>query len=127
MRNSICPNLCRYYKAGRREEPGCGGLVWLEARPDAHAALPPALAALAPDPERPLFGLAVCLVSHDLNLAGMFCHRLLLISQGKTLAQGTPEEVLTPDLLAQAYGVQVSVDREPSRGRPRVTLSAPRP
>lgn len=72
-------------------------------------------------------GLAVCLVSHDLNLAGMFCHRLLLINHGKTLAQGTPEEVLTPDLLAQAYGVEVSVDREPSRGRPRVTLSAPRP
>jgi iron complex transport system ATP-binding protein len=71
--------------------------------------------------------LAACLVSHDLNLAGMFCHRLLLISQGRTLAQGTPEEVLTPDLLAQAYGVEVCVDREPSRGRPRVTLSAPRP
>ncbi|MCB2192014.1 MAG: ABC transporter ATP-binding protein [Deltaproteobacteria bacterium] len=72
-------------------------------------------------------GLATCLVSHDLNLAGMFCHRLLLISQGQTLAQGPPEEVLTPDLLAQAYGVEVCVDREPSRGRPRVTLSAPRP
>lgn len=72
-------------------------------------------------------GLAVCLVSHDLNLAGMFCHRLLLISQGQPLAQGAPEAVLTPDLLAQAYGVGVSVDREPSRGRPRVTLNAPRP
>lgn len=72
-------------------------------------------------------GLAVCLVSHDLNLAGMFCHRLLLLGEGRTLAQGPPREVLTPELLAQAYGVRVSVDREPSRGRPRVTLSAPRP
>lgn len=72
-------------------------------------------------------GLAVCLVSHDLNLAGMFCHRLLLVGQGQTLAHGAPEEVLTPDLLAQAYGVRVCVDHEPSRGRPRVTLSAPRP
>jgi ABC-type hemin transport system ATPase subunit len=35
--------------------------------------------------------------------------------------------VLTPELLVQAYGVEVLVDREPSRGRPRVTLSAPRP
>ncbi len=72
-------------------------------------------------------GLAVCLVSHDLNLASLFCHRLLLLSQGRTLALGAPDRVLMPELLAQAYGVAVSVDREPSRGRPRVTLSAPRP
>jgi iron complex transport system ATP-binding protein len=71
--------------------------------------------------------LAVCLVSHDLNLAALFCHRLLLISQGQSLALGSPQEVLTPELLVQAYGVEVLVDREPSRGRPRVTLSAPRP
>jgi iron complex transport system ATP-binding protein len=69
-------------------------------------------------------GLAVCLVSHDLNLAGLYCHRLLLLSQGRALALGPPEQVLTPQLLAQAYGVEVTVDREPSRGRPRVTLIA---
>ncbi|MBU1274309.1 MAG: ABC transporter ATP-binding protein [Proteobacteria bacterium] len=72
-------------------------------------------------------GLAVCLVSHDLNLAGMFCHRLLLLSEGRTLAQGQPSEVLTPELLSRAYGVEVHVDQEPSRKRPRVTLTAPRP
>ena len=66
-------------------------------------------------------------LSHDLNLASLFCHRLLLLSQGRTLALGAPDRVLMPELLAQAYGVAVSVDREPSRGRPRVTLSAPRP
>ncbi len=70
-------------------------------------------------------GLAVCLVSHDLNLAGLFCERLLLLAQGRPLAQGAPGEVLTPRLLAQAYGVEVAVDSEPSRGRPRVTLLAP--
>jgi len=69
-------------------------------------------------------GLAVCLVSHDLNLAGLFCHRLLLLDQGRALALGSPEQVLTPQLLARAYGVEVAVDREPSRGRPRVTLIA---
>ncbi|KMY66007.1 hypothetical protein AAU61_18740 [Desulfocarbo indianensis] len=71
-------------------------------------------------------GLSVCLVSHDLNLAALFCTRLLLLSQGRPLAQGVPARVLTPHLLAQAYGVQVAVDAEPSRGRPRVTLLAPR-
>ncbi len=72
-------------------------------------------------------GMAVCLVSHDLNLAGLFCRRLLLLSQGQPLALGTPQEVLTPDLLQQAYGVEVAIDVEPSRGRPRVTLMAPPP
>ncbi|MFZ5586858.1 MAG: hypothetical protein ACOZHQ_13135 [Thermodesulfobacteriota bacterium] len=54
MRALICPTLCRYHKPGRREEPGCGGLVCLEARPGLTADL----AGLAPDPARPLFGLA---------------------------------------------------------------------
>lgn len=69
--------------------------------------------------------MAVCLVSHDLNLASLFCHRLLLLAQGRALAGGEPDQVLTPELLEQAYGARVSVDREPHRGRPRVTLAPP--
>lgn len=69
-------------------------------------------------------GLAVCLVSHDLNLASLYCSRLLLLAKGKPLAMGPPQEVLTPGLLSQAYKVKVAVDAEPSRGRPRVTLLA---
>ncbi|MCB2227365.1 MAG: ABC transporter ATP-binding protein [Desulfarculaceae bacterium] len=72
-------------------------------------------------------GLAVGLVSHDLNLAGLYCHHLLLLSQGRAQAQGPPGEVLTSALLSQAYGVEVAVDQEPSRGRPRVTLRASSP
>jgi len=71
--------------------------------------------------------LTVGLVSHDLNLAAMFCHRLVLLSQGRPLAQGRPEEVLTPENLLAAYGVKTLVDQEPTRGRPRVTLKPPKP
>ena len=71
-------------------------------------------------------GMTACLVSHDLNLAALFCHRLLLLSRGRTLAEGAPKKVINPDLLASAYGVTVLVDQEPSRGRPRVTL-VPKP
>jgi len=69
--------------------------------------------------------LAVCLVSHDLNLAALFCDRLLLLSQGRVLAQGRPEEVLRPEYLAQAYGIETIVDQEPVRHRPRITLIPP--
>jgi iron complex transport system ATP-binding protein len=69
-------------------------------------------------------GLAVCLVSHDLNLASLYCNSLLLLANGKPLAMGPPQEVVTPELMSQAYNVKVAVDAEPSRGRPRVTLLA---
>ena len=65
---------------------------------------------------------AVCLVSHDLNLAALFCHRLLLLGQGRTLAVGPPEEVLLPHTIRQAYHIDVLVDRDPVRKRPRISL-----
>ena len=71
--------------------------------------------------------VAVGLVSHDLNLAALFCHRLVLLHRGRVLAAGRPEQVITPKLLEQAYGTRVWVDREPHRGRPRVTLVPPQP
>jgi iron complex transport system ATP-binding protein len=67
-------------------------------------------------------GKSVCLVSHDLNLAGLFCGRLVLLSKGSILAQGSAAEVMQPELLLKAYGVKTLVDEEPSRGRPRVSL-----
>ena len=72
-------------------------------------------------------GRTVCVVSHDLNLAGMFCHRLVLLKGGRCLAQGSPGEVLTTELLESAYGVRTVIDSEPTRGRPRVTLIPPGP
>ena len=47
-----------------------------------------------------------CLVSlHDLGLAVRHCTRLILLGQGGLVADGVPEEVLTPDRLAQVFGI----------------------
>ncbi|MEW6265789.1 MAG: ABC transporter ATP-binding protein [Thermodesulfobacteriota bacterium] len=70
-------------------------------------------------------GLTVGLISHDLNLAALFCDRIFLLHQGRCLANGRPEEVLKPDVLEMAYGVPLIIDREPTRKRPRVTLAPP--
>jgi iron complex transport system ATP-binding protein len=51
-------------------------------------------------------GAGVMVVVHDLALAAQFCTRLILIKDGALLASGTPETVLTPALIAQAYGVK---------------------
>jgi iron complex transport system ATP-binding protein len=49
--------------------------------------------------------IAVLMASHDLNLAGMFADRLLLLENGKIVADGPPTEVLRPDLLSRVYGL----------------------
>lgn len=45
--------MCRYYKPGKKEDPGCGGLEWLQARPR----LGSAVAGLAHEPPELLYGL----------------------------------------------------------------------
>lgn len=46
---------------------------------------------------------------HDLNLAAMYCDRLLVLRGGRAVAEGTPAEVLTPALIEQVYGVRAEV------------------
>lgn len=46
---------------------------------------------------------------HDLNLAAMYCQRLYLLEEGRVAAQGTPEEVLTPERIEAVYGVRAEV------------------
>lgn len=67
---------------------------------------------------------AVLAVLHDLNLAAAYCDRLLLLSDGRIVAQGTPAEVLTPENVHRVYGARVWVRCHPTSGRP-VILSLP--
>lgn len=53
--------------------------------------------------------LAVVLVVHDLNLAAMYCDRLLLLSAGEVAAVGRPEEVLTYARLCRVYQTELYV------------------
>ncbi|WP_298818506.1 ABC transporter ATP-binding protein [uncultured Roseibium sp.] len=48
---------------------------------------------------------------HDLNLAGRVCDQVLLLHKGRSLGFGTPEEVLTPTHIEQAYSVFVRQER----------------
>ena len=50
-------------------------------------------------------GLAVLLVTHDLHLVARYSNRVALLVEGELLSQGTPQEVLTPDLLSRAYQI----------------------
>jgi iron complex transport system ATP-binding protein len=50
-------------------------------------------------------GRTVIVALHDLSLAARFCHSLVLVQAGRTLAAGPPRDVLTPEHLAAAYGI----------------------
>jgi iron complex transport system ATP-binding protein len=70
-------------------------------------------------------GVTVLLVSHDLNLAAEVCDRLLLLADGRQLATGPPEAVLTESRLAEAFACEVTVDKHPTTRRPVVQIAWP--
>ncbi|MES2822877.1 MAG: ABC transporter ATP-binding protein [Pseudomonadota bacterium] len=55
-------------------------------------------------------GGAVIAALHDLSLAARFCSRLILLHEGKVVAEGEPVKVLTPENISAVYGVSVHVD-----------------
>ena len=54
-------------------------------------------------------GAAVLLVIHDLNLASRFSDNLILLNEGRLVAAGAPDKVLTPEYISEAFNVVVSV------------------
>lgn len=55
-------------------------------------------------------------VLHDLNLAARYCDRILMLHQGKLIADGPPSEVLTPANLQQVFGINALVMKHPEAG-----------
>jgi iron complex transport system ATP-binding protein len=60
-------------------------------------------------------------VTHDINLAAEFGDRIVLLVNGRSVASGSPSEVLTPELLRQVFSIEVLVDANPVTGAPRIT------
>lgn len=60
--------------------------------------------------------LTVLCALHDLNIAGAYCNKLVMMKDGRVRAIGTPEEILTPELIEEVYGVKATVERHPETG-----------
>jgi iron complex transport system ATP-binding protein len=67
-------------------------------------------------------GKTVVLLSHDLNLAALYCSRILLLDRGRAVACDVPERVITTELIRSVYGVEPIVAQHPQGGRPQVML-----
>ncbi len=61
-------------------------------------------------------GTAVGVVLHDLDQAAAVADRAVLLHAGRVKAAGTPAEVLTPENLTPAYGIDIEVDTDPITG-----------
>ena len=51
---------------------------------------------------------------HDLNLASMYCDRLIALKDGSVVCTGTPHEVLTEETIRHIYGVSATVQTLPN-------------
>ncbi len=69
-------------------------------------------------------GLTVVAALHDLNLAAQYCDRLVLISNGRIHAEGTPGEVINADNIGQVYGSGSYIYTHPLSGLPAVLPNA---
>ncbi|GAA2063035.1 ABC transporter ATP-binding protein [Williamsia deligens] len=65
-------------------------------------------------------GKTVVTVLHDLNLAVRYSDHIVVMCDGAVLAQGPPDDVITPDLLESAFGLRSMVVRDPVTDGPLV-------
>jgi iron complex transport system ATP-binding protein len=67
-------------------------------------------------------GLAVVVVSHDIDLVAQYCHRIVMLKQGSLHLAGTPVQVLGAASIEEVYECAVLVDKNPLTGKPRVSI-----
>lgn len=65
-------------------------------------------------------GRTVVMVLHDLNLAARYSDNLIVMKAGSVLAQGHPRDVVTSELLHEAFGLRAMVIDDPVGNRPLV-------
>ncbi len=53
--------------------------------------------------------LTIITVLHELNLAIRYSDRLAMLKDGSLIAVGTPETVITPEIIAEVFGVDVAI------------------
>lgn len=63
-------------------------------------------------------GRTLVLVLHDINQALRYADHLLLMREGRILAQGAPEELISEQLLRDAFDLDARIIRDPEAGCP---------
>ena len=64
------------------------------------------------------YGKTIVMVIHEINEAARFADYLLAMRHGTLLYEGTPAEVFTKEMLADVFGIDAELLRDPRTGRP---------
>lgn len=67
-------------------------------------------------------GLTVLSIFHDLNLAGLYCDRLLLLEKGNIHIEQTPNEVLKEERIRNVFHTDIKKHPHPTVAAPQVVL-----
>ena len=62
-------------------------------------------------------GVTTIVSLHDLNVAGAYCDRILVLHQGKVAAFGTPKEVLKESILTGVFATRLWCGQHPATGK----------
>ena len=65
-------------------------------------------------------GRTVAVVLHDLNLAFRYATHVVLMKQGRIIAQGDPRAIITPELIQEVFDLQSVIIPDPCTGTPLV-------
>lgn len=67
-------------------------------------------------------GLTVISIFHDLNLAGLYCDRLLLLENGRIHIDHVPNEVLREERIKEVYDTEIQKHPHPKIAAPQIVL-----
>jgi iron complex transport system ATP-binding protein len=70
-------------------------------------------------------GRTLVVVLHDLNMAARYGTELVAFKAGRIVAQGAPEDVVTPRILSEVFGFEADVIPDPQTGTPLVVPHRP--
>ncbi|MBH9964748.1 heme ABC transporter ATP-binding protein [[Bacillus] enclensis] len=67
-------------------------------------------------------GLTVISIFHDLNLASLYCDRLIMLNKGETKIVDHPEEVLKEEHIREVYATEVHKQAHPQVAKPQIVI-----
>ncbi|MCF7792461.1 MAG: ABC transporter ATP-binding protein [Candidatus Cloacimonetes bacterium] len=65
-------------------------------------------------------GKLIILVSHNINLSSEYCDRIVMMKQGKIIADGKSENIINQSTLKQVYDADLEVISNPVSGKPNL-------
>ena len=64
--------------------------------------------------------ITVVMVLHELNQASRYSDRLIVMKKGEIISDGTPNEVISPEVIEEVYQIKCEIDKDPISNKPRI-------